>query len=70
MKKESKKAKGTKNNVIQKEICFEDFRQCLLTKEPIYKKQNVLRTEHHDIDIYISNKTKKLYALMTISDLY
>ena len=30
--KEAKKAKGLKKNVIEKEICFEDFRKCLLTK--------------------------------------
>lgn len=35
IKKKVKKVKGTKKNVIQKEICFEDFRQCLLTKEPM-----------------------------------
>jgi hypothetical protein len=47
--KEDKKAKGVKKNIIQKEICFEDFRKCLLTKEPTYKKQNMFRTQRHDI---------------------
>jgi hypothetical protein len=30
---ETKKAKGVKKNVVQKEICFDDFKKCLLTKE-------------------------------------
>jgi len=33
--KEAKKAEGVKKNVVQKGIFFEDFRKCLLTKEPI-----------------------------------
>jgi hypothetical protein len=36
--KEFKKAKGIKKNVILKDILCEDYRKCLLTKEPIYKK--------------------------------
>ena len=54
--KEAKKAKGVKKNVIQKEICFEDFRKCLLTKEPIYKKQNIFRTQNHDMYTVETNK--------------
>ena len=30
--KETKKAKGVKKNVVQKEICFDDLKKCLLTK--------------------------------------
>ena len=55
-KKETKKAKGIKKNVVQKEICFEDFRKCLLTREPIYKKQNMFRTKKHDIYTVEQNK--------------
>lgn len=54
---ERKNAKGVKKNVIQKEICFEVFRKCLLTKEPIYRKQNLFRTENHDI--YTVEQIKK-----------
>jgi len=50
--KEAKKAKSLKKKVIQKEICFEEFRKCLITKDPIYKKQNMFRTQKHDIYIY------------------
>jgi len=52
---ETKKAKGVKKNVVQKEICFDDFKKCLLTKEPIYKKQNLFKINQHDIQ---SNKKK------------
>jgi hypothetical protein len=54
--KEVKKAKGIKKNVIQKEICFEDFRKCLLTKEPIYKKRKMFRTKNQYIYTVEQNK--------------
>jgi len=55
--KEVKKANGIKKNVVQKEICFEDFRKYLLTKESIYKKQNMFKTDKHDI--YTAELNKK-----------
>lgn len=54
--KESKKVKGVKKNAVQKEICFADFQKCLFTKEPIYKKQNLFRTDKHDICTLEQNK--------------
>jgi len=53
---ETKKAKCVKKNVIQKEICFDDFKKNLLTKESIYKKQNLFRTNRHDICTVEQNK--------------
>lgn len=53
--KKQEKLKVLKN--IQKEISFEDFRNCLLIKESIYKKQNLFRINKHDI---LWNKTRKL----------
>ena len=53
---ETKKAKGVKKSIVQKEICFDDFKKCLLTKEPIYKKQNLFRTKRHDIYTVEQNK--------------
>jgi hypothetical protein len=41
--KETKKAKSIKKNVVQKQICFKDFRKCLLTKKSIYKKRTSLK---------------------------
>jgi hypothetical protein len=54
--KETKKAKGIKNDVVQKEICFEDFRKCLLTRKPDCKNQNMFRTKKHDIYSVQQNK--------------
>jgi len=52
----TKKAKGVKKNVVKKYICFEDYKNCLFTKEPIYKKQNLFRTCKHDIFTVEQNK--------------
>ena len=54
--KEAKKGKGVKKNIVQREICFEDFRICLFSKEPIYKKQNLFRTQQHEIFTVEQNK--------------
>jgi len=53
--KETKKAKGIKN-IIQKEISFEDFKTCLLTENPIYKKQSIFKSNLHDIFTTEQNK--------------
>ena len=54
--KETNKLKGTKKNVVQKEIRFDDFRKCLLTEEPIYKKQNIFRCKLHNVYAVEQNK--------------
>ena len=56
--KETKKTKGVKKNIIQKQICFDDFKKCLLTKESIYKKQSLFRSNKHDT--YTVEQNKKL----------
>jgi len=63
--KETKKIKGIRKNVVQKEITFDDFKKCLLTENPIYKKQNMFRTRMHEI--YMVEQNKK--AHMMISDI-
>ena len=60
--KEGEKAKGIKKNVVQKEISFKDYRNCLLTKEPIYKKQNIFRTDNHNI--YTVKLNKKAFKCL------
>jgi hypothetical protein len=45
--KQAKKPKGIKRMSLKN--CFEDFRKCLLVKEPIYKKRKMFRTKNHDI---------------------
>jgi hypothetical protein len=62
--KEAKKAKDIKRNVVQKKICFDDLKNCLLTNEPIYIKQNLFRTINHDI--YTVEQSKQ--ALSTFDD--
>ncbi|KAL4143995.1 hypothetical protein QTP88_006240 [Uroleucon formosanum] len=54
--KEIKKAKGVKKNVVENKICFNDFENCLLTKESKYIKQNLFRTKKHDIFTVEQNK--------------
>ncbi|KAL4131679.1 hypothetical protein QTP88_008958 [Uroleucon formosanum] len=54
--KEIKKAKGVKKNVVENKICFNDFENCLLTKESKYVKQNLFRTKKHDIFTVEQNK--------------
>jgi hypothetical protein len=54
--KETKKAKGIKKNVVQKHICFDYFKICLLTRETIYRKQNIFRTLKHEIYTVAQNK--------------
>ncbi|KAL4153215.1 hypothetical protein QTP88_001048 [Uroleucon formosanum] len=54
--KEIKKAKGVKKNVVENKICFNDFENCLLTKESKYIKQNLFRTKKHDIFNVEQNK--------------
>jgi len=73
-KNETKKAKGVKKNVVQKEIRFDDFKKCLLTKESIYKKQNLFRTNRHNIYTVEQNKKAlsahddKWYILENVMD--
>ena len=43
-------------NYFQKVTCFEDLRKGLLTKERIYKKQNLFRTKQHDSHTIEQNK--------------
>jgi len=55
-KKETKKIKGIKKNVVQKIITFNDFKNCLLNKNLVYRKQNMFRTKIHDIYTVEQNK--------------
>ncbi|KAE9523187.1 hypothetical protein AGLY_016420 [Aphis glycines] len=54
--KEIKKSKGVKKNVVENKICFDDFKNCLLTKKPKYVIQNLFRTKKHDIFTVEQNK--------------
>ena len=48
-KKELKKCKGIKKNVVKKSIDFDDFVKCLFTGEKQMRKMKIIRSEKHDI---------------------
>lgn len=48
-KEKVKKIKGIKKCVVKNEISFDDFRRCLFAKKTLYRKQNLFRTELHEI---------------------
>ncbi|KAE9529175.1 hypothetical protein AGLY_011971 [Aphis glycines] len=54
--KEIKKSKGVKKNVVENKLCFDDFKNCLLTKKPKYVRLNLFRTKKHDVFTVEQNK--------------
>ena len=44
-----KKCKGIKKDVVEKEINFEDYVQCLFSGEKQMKSMKIIRSENHDI---------------------
>lgn len=51
-----KKAKGVKKYVLKKEISFDDYLYCLLSKEEIKSEQNTFRTKLHNMYTIRQNK--------------
>ena len=47
--KENKKCKGVAKNVVKKEISFEDYVQCLFSRESQIRKVNLIRSRKHAI---------------------
>ena len=47
--KEEKKCKGVKKGVVKKEITFEDYKNCLFTKEDQERTMNAIRSRKHNI---------------------
>ena len=47
--KESKKCKGTKENVTEKEISFEDYVECLFSRKSQTRQMNLIRSQKHQI---------------------
>ena len=54
--KEIKKNKGTKKLVVKKTISFNDFKNCLVTKEPQMRSQNLISSKLHNIYTKTVNK--------------
>ena len=48
-KKELKKCKGIKKNVIKKKLDFDDYVKCLFTGEKEMRKMKIIKSEKHDI---------------------
>jgi hypothetical protein len=47
--KEEKKCKGVKKGVINKEITFKDYKECLFSGEKQYRSMNTFRSIQHEI---------------------
>ena len=54
--KEQKKYKGIKNNVVKKEISFEDYQRCLFSEEEEIRGMNMIRSDKHNIYSMTVNK--------------
>ncbi|VVC40977.1 Hypothetical protein CINCED_3A012511 [Cinara cedri] len=50
------KAKGVKKPIIKNELCFNNFYNCLKNKKTKYIKQNIFRTDKHEIYTVEQNK--------------
>ena len=44
-----RKAKGVKKNVVKKQIKHEQYKQALFSKEQMWHRMNILRSEGHEI---------------------
>ena len=44
-----KRCKGIKTSVVKKDISFEDYKTCLLSKQEQMRKMNVIRSHKHEI---------------------
>lgn len=49
MLNEVKKVKGMNKYVVEKSLTHNDFVEYLISINPVYRKQNLLRTKKHDI---------------------
>ncbi|XP_036139771.1 uncharacterized protein LOC118644715 [Monomorium pharaonis] len=55
-KKDTKKAKGVKNNVIARAITFEDYTRCLRDEIEMTRRQSCIRSKLHEV--YTVSETK------------
>ncbi|VVC30198.1 Hypothetical protein CINCED_3A016649 [Cinara cedri] len=58
---EIKKAKGVKKPIVKNGLCFNDFYNCLKSKNSKYVKQNTFRPDKHEI--YTVEKNKKAFSV-------
>ncbi|XP_036147863.1 uncharacterized protein LOC118647314 [Monomorium pharaonis] len=55
-KKDTKKAKGVKNNVVARTITFDDYTQCLRDEIEMTRRQSCIRSKLHEV--YTVSETK------------
>jgi hypothetical protein len=55
-KKDTKKVKGVKNNVVAKSITFDDYTRCLHDEIEMTRKQSCIRSKLHEV--YTITETK------------
>ena len=53
---EHKKAKRTKKCVLNRELMFENYKNCVLNEKNILKKQQAFRSDHHNVYTVEINK--------------
>ena len=54
--KKKKKCKGIKKVDIKKQISFDDYKECLLSKQTQMRKMNVIRSHQHELYSETVNK--------------
>jgi len=55
-KKDTKKVKDIKSNVVAKSITFDDYTQCLFDETEMKRKQSCIRSKLHEV--YTISETK------------
>ncbi|KYN00047.1 hypothetical protein ALC62_09192 [Cyphomyrmex costatus] len=55
-KKDTKKAKGVKNNVVARSITFDDYTRCLNDAIEMTRRQSCIRSKLHEV--YTISETK------------
>ncbi|XP_011705821.1 PREDICTED: uncharacterized protein LOC105461026 [Wasmannia auropunctata] len=56
-KRDIKKTKGVKSNVVEKSITFDDYVRCLQDETEMTRKQSVIRSELHELYTIFETKT-------------
>ena len=64
---EDKKCKGVTTNVTKRSIQFDDYRECLFSRNEQHRKMNVIRSHCHEI---YTEEINKLLSLLTIQTSY
>ena len=55
--KHMKKAKGVKKNVVKKQLCHQDYKDCLFLEKKYMHSMNTIRSDKHQLYTVKQNKT-------------